>query len=307
MIEFTYIARPLIGAVIGYITNDIAIRMLFRPRKAKYIFGMKVPFTPGLIPKEKSRIALSIGEAISKNLMNREIIEKTLLSDDMLSKIGGAFDGFVNTQRRNTATLRAFLLQYVSPDDLAYVCDNVSGDLSRQIHTALSSAQLGSKISSIVVEHVMEKVTSGLKGTLLGMIGADHVLSLLSGPVESLLAKNINEMLANHSEEMVGTMIHDQIVQFIDTPMYRLFEGRDEQVAKAREALLSLYSTIVTEQLPKILEAVNISKIVESRINEMDVEESEKLILEVMRKELNAIVWLGALLGFLMGCVNLLF
>ena len=102
-------------------------------------------------------------------------------------------------------------------------------------------------------------------------------------------------------------MIHDQIVQFIDTPMYRLFEGRDEQVAKAREAILSLYSTIVTEQLPKILEAVNISKIVESRINEMDVEESEKLILEVMRKELNAIVWLGALLGFLMGCVNLLF
>lgn len=34
----TLIARPLIGAVIGYITNDIAIRMLFRPRRAKYIF-----------------------------------------------------------------------------------------------------------------------------------------------------------------------------------------------------------------------------------------------------------------------------
>ena len=39
----------------------------------------------------------------------------------------------------------------------------------------------------------------------------------------------------------------------------------------------------------------------------MDVKESERLILEVMNKELKAIVWLGALLGFLMGCVNLLF
>ena len=76
MIELTYIARPLIGAVIGYITNDIAIRMLFRPRRAKYIFGFRLPFTPGLIPKEKARIAASIGEAVSKNLMNREVLEK---------------------------------------------------------------------------------------------------------------------------------------------------------------------------------------------------------------------------------------
>ena len=87
MIELTYIARPLIGAVIGYITNDIAIRMLFRPRRAKYIFGFRLPFTPGLIPKEKARIAASIGEAVSKNLMNREVLEKTLLSDDITGKL----------------------------------------------------------------------------------------------------------------------------------------------------------------------------------------------------------------------------
>ncbi len=48
-----YIIGALIGAVIGYITNWLAIKMLFRPREAKYIFGMKLPFTPGLIPKEK--------------------------------------------------------------------------------------------------------------------------------------------------------------------------------------------------------------------------------------------------------------
>ena len=76
MIELSFIARPLVGAVIGYITNDIAIRMLFRPRTAKYIFGYKIPFTPGLIPKEKSRIASSIGDAISKNLMNREVLKE---------------------------------------------------------------------------------------------------------------------------------------------------------------------------------------------------------------------------------------
>lgn len=71
--------------------------------------------------------------------------------------------------------------------------------------------------------------------------------------------------------------------------------------------ILSLYKALVTEQLPRILDTINISRIVEYRINEMDVKESEKLILEVMKRELKAIVWLGALLGFVMGSINLLF
>ncbi len=304
MIELTtLIARPLIGAVIGYITNDIAIRMLFRPRTAKYLFGVKIPFTPGLIPKEKSRIAASIGGAISKNLMNKETLEKTLLSQEMLDKIGNGFDSFINTQKKNNETVEQFLGHYLKDNDIEYLKGSVTKDLSSQIHTALANSNLGEKVAHIVVEHVMEKVRSGL----FGMFGADQFLSLLAAPAENLLSKNIDEMLANHSQEMVSTLIGDQIQNFMSLQMKSLFVGREEVIEKFRASLLSLYKTLITEQLPRILEAVDISKIVESRINEMDVKESEKLILEVMNKELKAIVWLGALLGFLMGCVNLLF
>lgn len=303
MIELSFIARPLVGAVIGYITNDIAIRMLFRPRTAKYIFGYKIPFTPGLIPKEKSRIASSIGDAISKNLMNREVLEKTLLADEMIDKIKKGINDFVNIQKSNNETVEQFLSHYLSAEDVKYMSESVSNDLSAQIHTALSSAQLGTKIASIVVAHVLEKV----KGGMLGMFGADQFIAMVSTPVENLLAKNINEMLSNHSQEMVGSLINDQITNFMGVPMKNLFVGRDKQIEKAELTILSLYKTLVTEHLPRILDTINISKIVESRINEMDVKESEKLILEVMNKELKAIVWLGALLGFLMGCINLLF
>ena len=51
-----YLITPLVGGVIGYVTNDIAIRMLFRPHNAKYLFGFKIPFTPGIIPKEKDTL-----------------------------------------------------------------------------------------------------------------------------------------------------------------------------------------------------------------------------------------------------------
>lgn len=304
MIEIaTLIARPLIGAVIGYITNDIAIRMLFRPRTAKSIFGVKIPFTPGLIPKEKSRIASSIGDAISKNLMNKETLEKTLLSQEMFDKIGNGIDSFINIQKVNGETVEQFLSHYFKKEDIEYLKASVTNDLSSQIHTALANSQLGDKIAHIVVEHVMTKVRNGM----LGMFGADQFLSLVAEPAERLLSKNINEMLANNSQEMVDTLIGDQIQSFMTIPMKNLFVGRDDSIEKAKESLLSLYRALVTEQLPRILKAVNISKIVESRINEMDVKESEELILKVMNKELKAIVWLGALLGFLMGCINIFF
>jgi Uncharacterized protein conserved in bacteria len=48
------VAPPVVGGIIGYFTNDIAIKMLFRPYRAIYIKGRQLPFTPGLIPRNKS-------------------------------------------------------------------------------------------------------------------------------------------------------------------------------------------------------------------------------------------------------------
>ena len=42
-----FVLPPLVGAVIGYFTNMIAVKMLFFPHEEKRIFGHRVPFTPG--------------------------------------------------------------------------------------------------------------------------------------------------------------------------------------------------------------------------------------------------------------------
>jgi len=67
-----YISPPILGGLIGYYTNDIAIKMLFRPYKAVYIFGQKVPFTPGLIPSNQERLGQNIANAIMKSLLTPE-------------------------------------------------------------------------------------------------------------------------------------------------------------------------------------------------------------------------------------------
>ena len=226
MTELIFITRPLIGAIIGYITNDIAIRMLFKPRTAIYIFGIKLPFTPGLIPKEKSRIAASIGQTISKNLMNVEVLEKTLLADETIDKIKNGINDFVNTQKHNNETVEQFLGHYLTEEDVRSMSDSFSTDLSSQIHTALSSSQFVTKIASIVVSHVIEKVKNGL----LGLFGADQSIAMVVLPAESLLAKNINEMLSNHSQEMIGGLIDNQIKDFMTVQMKNLFIGREKQI-----------------------------------------------------------------------------
>ena len=113
-----YIIPPLVGGVIGYVTNDIAIRMLFRPHTAKHIMGWRVPFTPGIIPKEKGRIAEAVGTAISDNLMSKEVLEKYLLSDNMVGRVRSSMEEFIAKLKDNEESVSQFLEHYLSHAEL---------------------------------------------------------------------------------------------------------------------------------------------------------------------------------------------
>ena len=51
----------------------------------------------------------------------------------------------------------------------------------------------------------------------------------------------------------------------------------------------------------------HIQEMVEEKVLQMDVLEIEELVLSVMKKELDTIVNLGALIGFVIGIVNIFF
>lgn len=317
--ETSYIIAPFLGGVIGYITNDIAIRMLFRPHKAKYVFGVHIPFTPGIIPKEKGRIAEAIGGVISENLMNKEVLEKYLLSDDMIGKVRSAVEEFIATQQKNNETVSLFFGHYLSKEEIDTISQNINQSITKQTYEKLADSSVGEKVAHIAIDHVAQKLTidgaqelisglGGLGGMAAGLFGGNIVarfLGMLREPAEHFLAKNINTMLRDNGEEIVSNMIGGEVDNFLDKPVSKLLEGHEEQLAQAVDTIESIYRSIITEHLPKILQSIDISKIVRERINEMDVNETEKLIFQVMDKELKAIVWLGALLGLVMGSINI--
>ena len=283
-----YLAFPVVGAVIGYITNDIAIRMLFRPHQAKYFMGIHIPFTPGIIPKEKSRIASAIGKAVSENLMNREVLEKSLLSDEMLSKIGDAIDEFVTTQSANNETIEEFARHYLPQEDIDAMRENATDGIVRMITSKLQDSKLGESIARMATQHVMEKT----RKSVAGRFGADMLLQPIAQLVEGILAKHINEILHNNSRQMVENLVAEESTKLTGMTMKSLMTGHDEQVKQAKNGILNAYRVIITEHLPRILQDIDISTIIEQRINDMDMDEAEAIILDVMKKELRAIVWL---------------
>jgi uncharacterized membrane protein YheB (UPF0754 family) len=64
-----------VGGVIGYFTNDIAIKMLFRPYRAFYVGKQRIPFTPGLIPSNQERLAKRISDTIMGSLLTPEELQ----------------------------------------------------------------------------------------------------------------------------------------------------------------------------------------------------------------------------------------
>jgi uncharacterized membrane protein YheB (UPF0754 family) len=75
------ISGPLIGGIVGYITNYLAIKMLFLPAKPVMIGKFRVPFTPGIVPRHKNRLAHVLGDAVVARFFNSDDLEIVFMSD----------------------------------------------------------------------------------------------------------------------------------------------------------------------------------------------------------------------------------
>ncbi|GAA4821058.1 DUF445 family protein [Algivirga pacifica] len=64
--------------ITGLGTNWLAIRMVFRPYNAKYFMGIRIPFTPGIMAKNKQNFADQMGKFVGKELLNEASVGEGL-------------------------------------------------------------------------------------------------------------------------------------------------------------------------------------------------------------------------------------
>ncbi|PLX83532.1 MAG: DUF445 domain-containing protein [Desulfuromonas sp.] len=89
-IYLPYLIPPVLGALIGYVTNYIAIRMLFRPLRAWRLLGVRVPLTPGIIPSKRGELARRMGEMVGSHLFTSEDVGQALAREGFRRELKGA-------------------------------------------------------------------------------------------------------------------------------------------------------------------------------------------------------------------------
>jgi uncharacterized membrane protein YheB (UPF0754 family) len=110
-----------------------------------------------------------------------------------------------------------------------------------------------------------------------------------------------------NGKELIFEAVDNEIKSAEETNFVELIEKLNIEEEKIRKIVNSFYKKIASEALDKILENFDIAKIVEEKVNEMSVVDLEKLILKIMKRELNTIISLGGILGFLIGLINICF
>ena len=76
---------------------------------------------------------------------------------------------------------------------------------------------------------------------------------------------------------------------------------------KIGQLVEEIYVKFVGEKSGQLVQQFHVSNVVEEKVNQMDVLEVENILMSIMKKELHAAINLGALIGFVIGLLNLLF
>lgn len=286
------LSGPIIGAVIGYCTNYIAVKMLFYPKKEIRIFGHKMPFTPGAIPKGKPRLAKGIGNIVANTLLTEEDIRKKILTQETENTIVDKIMGILTENIQNQGMV------LLGTEEKYESCkENIIEILTEQILEALKKINIGEIIAQEGGSAVKEKV----QGTMLAMFLSDEMLASFIQPIGGKITAYIEE----NGENYIHPEIAEKIKEIEEKSLLQFCEDMDLSREQVREKVTSLYRKAVEAVVSDLTKQLQIEKIIEEKINQMSVEELEKLVLAVMKKELDTIVNLGALVGGILGILNI--
>lgn len=285
------LSGPIIGAVIGYFTNYIAVKMLFYPRNEVKVCGHKVPFTPGAIPKGKPRLAKSVGSIVANTLLTEEDIKQKILSPEteeaVVDKIMAELSNKIYV---DMGRICANFEEYSS------LKTNISNTFTDQIMESIGKIDL----KNIIVTEAGRIIKEKTNGTMLAMFLNDEMLDSFIQPV----GVELEAYIAENGKDFVQKEVNEKIMVFEQKSILDLCKEMDVEEGKIREAIRSMYHKASENAVSSVLKNVDISAMIENKINQMKTEELEKVVLAVMKKELDTIVNLGALIGFILGSLN---
>ncbi|MDR0513324.1 MAG: DUF445 family protein [Treponema sp.] len=290
-----WILPPLIGAFIGYVTNLVAIKMLFRPLQAVHIFGIHLPFTPGILPKERGKLAENIGDMVERELLTAGVLRERLAKPKVRENIQTAISAY-------TDTLVSRPLSYWLSEDRSPL--PVSGLLKDFVNSEVFNSFLEEVIKEWAAKKMPSSRSSDDPFSLWLKSRARDVSSIFIPAARDIIKSSIfSEIKKSHPGEV---SLYKQSLENIvkKYPGITLREFLSMSNAKKDETdsfLAHKTQKTLNDNIEHALASVNIKALVSDRINSLDMIKVEKIVLGVMAGQLKWINFFGAVLGALIG------
>ena len=236
----SYAAPPLIGAFIGYLTNKIAIKMLFRPLKPWYILGLRVPMTPGVIPAKRHELAENIGVMVGEHLLTATDIGAALSREPFQDHLRQLVD----------ARLRAVL-----ETELEDLHSLVPAQFRSYVRVGLRT------LKHQIKQAIREYLASDAFGNVLAEALAEQMAILGEREINTFLSRDEREKLYAFLEKLLVRLLHSDALQ---EQLSVYIRGSIEEAARSGktlreilpEPLIDLMLALLREQVPGLLARV---------------------------------------------------
>ncbi|MBM6009719.1 DUF445 domain-containing protein [Staphylococcus epidermidis] len=292
----------ILGAIIGGVTNMIAIKMLFHPFKPYYIFRFRIPFTPGLIPKRREEIARKIGQVIEEHLITEELIRQKLNQPQSRNMIQQLIHKQISKLKNDDVTIKK-IAGFLGIDVNELVDYKLTTKFLNKLNFWYESNKYR-KLSEILPQSFLDQC----KGQI------EYITDFLCERARNYLSsekgeRDIYEMLDtffNEKGRIIGLlqmfMTKESIADRIQHELIRLTQHPQSQKIITK-VLNDEYETIkgTSKHLTNIMKKINLRQLVEEQINTFDLKYIENLIIDIANKELKLIMTLGFILGGIIG------
>lgn len=283
-----------VGALIGYLTNYIAIKMLFLPRKEWHIGKWRVPFTPGVIPKNKSRVASAVANAVSEKLITEKDIAESIKTSGITHSIIEHVSEILLNENVSVNTLISSSTDEINSIG---VTERVSDVFSEKIIGGIQKLDMKSIVTDVAQNSFSNIFSNPMVAMFLGGGAVDSICDKLASSITDYVNLNGKSLIVPLVQEEIEGVLSDSLKNNLER-----LELRKDTVQRMLENVLAPF---IENNVSKLLCHIDIRGIVEEKINQMDVKELENLVMSVMKNELQAIVNLGAIIGAVIGIINI--
>ncbi len=204
-----------IGALIGYVTNYVAIKLLFRPYKPVKLGNITV-FPQGVIPREKKSLARKVGNTVKEYILSEEEIRKIVTTPEVREEIEKFLDEKIKElsskeitefiSKEEMADKFTKIILKVVEEKFSMFASLISEDMLKNI---LIQLEIPIRINEIIqsekiVEIIKPEIFNFLEKEVPQIFIKAHVDKIVEEKVASFDEKTLEEMLFSLMKKHFG-------------------------------------------------------------------------------------------------------